>query len=58
MWGSRPPGSAPAAEAELKAIEQQWLDAYIKSDAALLKNLEADDYSVTEPDGAVIDKGR
>jgi ketosteroid isomerase-like protein len=44
------------AEAELKAVEQQWLDAYMKSDPAFIKNLEADDYSIVEPDGAVSTK--
>jgi ketosteroid isomerase-like protein len=44
------------ADAELKAIEQQWLDAYMKSDPAFIKNLEADDYSLIEPDGAVSTK--
>ncbi len=38
-------GFGAGADAELKAIEQQWLDAYMKSDAAFIKNLEADDYS-------------
>ena len=46
-------GFAAGAEAELKAIEQQWIDAYMKSDAAFIKNIEADDYSLIEPDGAV-----
>jgi ketosteroid isomerase-like protein len=46
------------ADAELKAIEQQWLDAYMKSDPAFIKNLEADDYSVIEPDGAVSTKAQ
>lgn len=49
-------GLASGAEAELKAITQQWLDAYQKSDAAFLKNLYADDYFVVEPDGAVTTK--
>ena len=44
------------ADAELKAIEQQWLDAYMKGDASFLKNLEADDYSIIEPDGEVSTK--
>ena len=44
------------ADAELKAIEQQWLDAYMKSDATFIKNLEADDYAIVEPDGAVTTK--
>ena len=42
-----------SADAELKAIEQQWLDAYMKSDPAFIKNLEAEDYSIIEPDGNV-----
>jgi ketosteroid isomerase-like protein len=46
------------ADAELKAIEQQWLDAYMKSDPAFIKNLEADDYSIIEPDGAVSSKAQ
>ena len=46
------------ADAELKAIEQQWLDAYMKSDPAFIKNLEADDYSIIEPDGAVSTKAQ
>lgn len=46
------------ADAELKAIEQQWLDAYMKSDSAFIKNLEADDYSIIEPDGAVSTKAQ
>jgi uncharacterized protein (TIGR02246 family) len=41
------------ADSELKAIEQQWLDAYQKSDPAFLKTLYADDYVVIEPDGAI-----
>ena len=49
-------GFGASAEAELKKIEQEWLDAYIKSDAAYIKNVEADDYSVTEPDGTVTTK--
>jgi ketosteroid isomerase-like protein len=49
-------GFGAGAGAELKAIEQQWLDAYQKSDAAFLKNLYADDYVVIEPDGAITTK--
>jgi uncharacterized protein (TIGR02246 family) len=45
-----------SAETELKAIEQQWLDAYIKGDATFVKNLEAEDYTIVEPDGAVSTK--
>ena len=49
-------GFGASAEAELKKIEQDWLDAYIKSDAAYIKAVESDDYSVTEPDGTVTTK--
>ena len=47
-----------SADAELKAVEQQWLDAYMKSDPAFIKNLEAEDYSIIEPDGAVSTKAQ
>ena len=47
-----------SAETELKAIEQQWLDAYIKGDAAFLKNLEAEDYSIVDSDGTVTTKAQ
>ena len=46
------------ADAELKAIEQQWLDAYMKSDAAFIKNLEADDYWIVDSDGSVSTKDK
>jgi ketosteroid isomerase-like protein len=49
-------GFGAGADAELKAISQQWLDAYQKSDAAFLKTLYADDYFVVEPDGAITTK--
>ena len=49
-------GFGASAESELKAIEQQWLDAYMKGDAAFIKNLEAEDYSIVEPDGAISTK--
>ena len=41
-------------EAELKALEQQWSDAYVKGDTAALKAIEADDCMTVEPDGTVI----
>ena len=49
-------GFGGPADAELKAIEQQWLDAYIKGDAAFIKGVEADDYTIVEPDGSVSTK--
>ena len=51
-------GFGASADAELKAIEQQWLDAYMKGDAAFIKNAEAEDYSITEPDGTVSTKAQ
>jgi ketosteroid isomerase-like protein len=49
-------GFGASADAELKAIEQQWLDAYMKGDASFLKNIEAEDYTIVEPDGTVTTK--
>src|SRR4051812_40166372 len=49
-------GLGASAEAELKKIEQDWLDAYIKSNAEFVKGVEAEDYSVVEPDGTVTTK--
>jgi len=49
-------GFGGSAETELKAIEQQWLDAYMKGDAAFLKTLLAEDYTIVEPDGTVTTK--
>jgi ketosteroid isomerase-like protein len=46
-------GFSGSADAELKAIEEKWLDAYMKSDASFLKNLEAEDYMIVEPEGVV-----
>lgn len=51
-------GFGASADAELKAIEQQWLDAYMKGDASFMKNVEAEDYSIIEPDGAVSNKAQ
>jgi len=46
-------GFGAGAEAELKALSQQWLDAYQKSDPTFLKNTLAEDFIVVEPDGSV-----
>jgi ketosteroid isomerase-like protein len=51
-------GFGAGADAELKAIEQQWLDAYMKSDPSFLKTTEAEDYTITEPDGNVSTKAQ
>lgn len=44
------------AETELKALEQQWLDAYVKADTAFLKTVEADDWSFVDSDGTIMTK--
>ena len=58
VLGMAAAGFAAGADAELKTIEQQWLDAYIKGDANVIKNLEADDYAIVDPGGAVADKAK
>ncbi|HKP04214.1 MAG TPA: nuclear transport factor 2 family protein [Chthoniobacterales bacterium] len=49
-------GFCGSADSELKAIEEKWLDAYMKSDPAFLKNLETEDYTIVEPEGHVSTK--
>jgi len=44
------------AETEIKALEQQWLDAYVKADTAFLKTVEAEDWMFVESDGAITTK--
>lgn len=40
----------------VKKLEQEWVDAYVKRDAAFLEGFLADDYGGTYPDGTVLDK--
>lgn len=40
-----------SAETELKAIEQQWADAYVKGDVAALKSIEGDDWTLVDSNG-------
>ena len=47
-----------SAETDLKAMTQQWLDAYVKGDAAALKTIEADDWSFVDSDGTMITKAK
>jgi ketosteroid isomerase-like protein len=58
VFGVAASGFCAGADAELKAIEEKWLDAYMKFDASFLKNTEAEDYTITEPDGAVSTKAQ
>lgn len=46
------------AETELKALEQQWLDAYVKADTAFLKTLEAEDWMFVDSDGGIMTKAQ
>ena len=45
-----------ADEQQIRKIEQDWVDAIVKRDGAFLTRLEADDFTFTDPDGAVRDK--
>jgi len=49
---------AAGAESELKALEQQWLDAYVKADTAFLKTVEADGWKFIDSDGTVATKDK
>ena len=49
---------ATDAESELKALEQQWSDAYVKGDTSVLKAIEADGYKLVDPSGIVATKAR
>lgn len=51
-------GLGAGAEAELKTLEQQWLDAYVKADTAFLKTVEADGWSLVDSDGTVATKDK
>ena len=47
-----------SAEADLKAMTQQWLDAYVKADTAALKTIEGDDWSFVDSDGTTMTKAQ
>ncbi|MDP9253377.1 MAG: nuclear transport factor 2 family protein [Verrucomicrobiota bacterium] len=49
---------AAGAESELKALEQQWSDAYKNGDTAILKSIEAEDFKLVDPDGKVVTKAQ
>lgn len=46
------------AETELKALEQQWMDAYVKADTGFLKTLEAEDWTLVDSDGTTMTKAQ
>lgn len=47
-----------SAETELKALDQQWLDAYVKGDTAFLKTVEAENWTFADSDGTVMAKAQ
>jgi ketosteroid isomerase-like protein len=47
-----------SADNDLKALTQQWLDAYVKADTAFLKTVEADDWSFVDSDGTTVTKAQ
>jgi peptidylprolyl isomerase len=49
-------GQASAAESELKRVERQWLDAFLKGDTERLSRLTSDDFVSTSHDGKVSGK--
>ena len=49
---------AAGAESDLKALEQQWSDAYVKDDTSVLESLEADEYKLVDPSGIVATKAQ
>ncbi|HKP85347.1 MAG TPA: DUF4440 domain-containing protein [Blastocatellia bacterium] len=51
-----PSSAAGAVEQELLKLEREWLDAYVKRDAAAMDRIEADDFMITYPDGKVVTK--
>jgi ketosteroid isomerase-like protein len=61
---AKPAESKPAAtgtasaEQDLLKLEREWLDAYIKGDAAVLERIEADDFSITYAGGEVLTKAQ
>ena len=50
--------AAGSAEADLLKTEREWLDAYVKSDFAILERIKADDYSITYSTGEVMSKAQ
>jgi peptidylprolyl isomerase len=50
---NKPRPATPAVEDELKALERRWHDAYLKHDFDEMTRIEADDFTITYPDGSV-----
>jgi uncharacterized protein (TIGR02246 family) len=48
--------AASPAEQELLKVEREWLDAYLKRDAAAIDRIEANDFVITHADGRMMTK--
>jgi uncharacterized protein (TIGR02246 family) len=48
-----PPSTLSKAEAEVRRLERQWLDAYEQNDADAMERIVADDFTITFPNGAM-----
>ena len=55
--GAGKSGGQPV-EAQLRALQRKWLDAYAKHDAHAMALIEADDFTITFPDGSVRTKAK
>ena len=53
LW---PRPAADAREAEVLAVEQRWMEAYLHDDAATLDSILANDYTLTDSTGGVTTK--
>jgi ketosteroid isomerase-like protein len=45
-----------ADEQQIRQIERDWLDSMIKRDGAYLQKIETDDFTITGPDGRMLNK--
>jgi ketosteroid isomerase-like protein len=52
-WAADP---APAAEEQLKKLEQDWAEAYVKRDNAFMQRVTSDDFAFIGPDGNMVGK--
>ena len=50
------PAGRPNAEAELRAAERAWLDAYDDNDVDAMRRIVADEFAIVYGNGAVVDK--
>ena len=48
--------ASPADEEQLRKIEQDWADAYVKRDTAFAQKITADDFAFVGPDGNIVKK--